>query len=98
LIYNRQKIEILLIKYLINNSLMLINVKNLSGKTINIDVPETASVYNIKEMIQELEGIGPNHQRLLFGGKLLEDSKKIEETNIKTGNTLRMVLALRGGA
>lgn len=76
---------------------MLINVKNLSGKTIslNIPVPNDCSIYNIKEMIQELESIDPTQQKLIFEGKILDDTKKISDTNIKLGDTLNMMLALR---
>lgn len=57
------------------NRRFIIYVKTLTGKTIELLVPDTMSLFRVKEMIQNKEGIPSDKQRLLFNGKQLEDRK-----------------------
>jgi ubiquitin-like protein Nedd8 len=48
---------------------MLIKVKTLTGKEIELDIEPDDRVERIKEKVEEKEGIPPVQQRLIFGGK-----------------------------
>jgi hypothetical protein len=48
---------------------MLIKVKTLTGKEIEIDIEPNDKVERIKERVEEKEGIPPPQQRLIFSGK-----------------------------
>jgi ubiquitin-like protein Nedd8 len=76
----------------------MIKVKTLTGKEIEIDIEPTDSVERIKERVEEKEGIPPVQQRLIFGGKQMNDDKIAKDYNIEGGSVLHLVLALRGGA
>lgn len=76
---------------------MLIKVKTLTGKEIEIDIEPTDKVERIKERVEEKEGIPPAQQRLIFSGKQMNDDKTAAEYKVTGGSVLHLVLALRGG-
>ena len=77
---------------------MQLFVKTLTGKTVSVDVDPGDSIETLKHKIQEKEGIPPDQQRIIFGGKQLQGSDKtLGDFDLEDGSTLHLVLRLRGG-
>lgn len=77
---------------------MMVKVKTLSGKEIEIDIEPSDKINRIKEKVEEKEGIPPAQQRLIFGGKQMNDDNTASFYKIEGGSVLHLVLALRGGS
>ncbi|KIJ69834.1 hypothetical protein HYDPIDRAFT_104466 [Hydnomerulius pinastri MD-312] len=76
---------------------MLIKVRTLTGKEIELDIDLEDKITRIKEKVEEQSGVPPQQQRLIFGGRQMPDDKTAKDFNITAGSVLHLVLALRGG-
>jgi ubiquitin len=74
-----------------------IYVKTPTGKIIPLDVEPSLSIRDIKQKIEEREGIPPDLQRLMYTGRSLEDGRTLADYNIQHASTLHLFARGRDG-
>jgi hypothetical protein len=73
-------------------------VKTLTGSTVTISVTLSDTIDNVKHQIAGRLNIPPGEQRLIYGGRRLEDAHTLRDYNIQRDSTIHVALQLRGGA
>lgn len=71
-------------------------VKTLTGTCFRIEDIDTstASVFDLKQKLREFSSLPVDQLRLVFAGKVLEDSTKLSEHNLEEGCVVHLVLRL----
>ena len=76
---------------------MQIFIRSLSGKNLLFNVEAEDSVENLKQKLFEKDGVKPDDQRLVFGGRQLENGNKLSDYGVQENSTIVFVLKLIGG-
>ena len=75
---------------------MQLFVETPTGKSITLVVQASDTVRNVKDKIQDEEGIPFDQQCLLLAGKLLENERALKTYNIQNKSTLHLLLRPKG--
>ena len=77
---------------------MQIFVKELTGKTLTLEVKSSDSVATLKAKIEVETGIPAAQQRLLYAGKQLQEYKEVEEVDYPPSKSEKRVIRSLGVA
>ncbi|OMJ66768.1 hypothetical protein SteCoe_36273 [Stentor coeruleus] len=72
---------------------MNLKVKNVKGGEKQLLLPEDASVHTLKTVIHTELGVHSQNQKLLFKGRILDDSKLLSEYSIKSNDTIFLMVS-----
>lgn len=73
-----------------------LNVKNITGRIVVINVPADGVALDVKEAYYQKEGVDVEQQRLIWKGRQLEDDGKLSRYGVASGDEMVMVLRLIG--
>jgi ubiquitin C len=65
-----------------------------AGATITLDVEPADTIENVKQKIQDKEGIITDQKHLIFSGEALDDNRALRDYNVQNDD----ILELRRGA
>eukprot|EP00927_Polykrikos_kofoidii_P067911 TRINITY_DN63332_c0_g1_i1.p2 TRINITY_DN63332_c0_g1~~TRINITY_DN63332_c0_g1_i1.p2 ORF type:complete len:138 (+),score=19.61 TRINITY_DN63332_c0_g1_i1:136-549(+) len=72
---------------------MQLFVKHPSGPTMALDVEASATVYNLKCLIRDRQGLTPSRQSLkTMGGRALRDEHTLSTCGVRAHTTLQLVI------
>lgn len=80
-----------------HSRLIPIQIETLAGTSFELLVSPTEQIQYIKRKIERREGIPISHQHLIWKTTELEDESCLNDYQIESGTTLKLVLAMRGG-
>ncbi len=73
-------------------------MRTLTGRSIVLTVKRNETIFNVKNLIYKIDGIDVEQQRLIYGGKQLnEDDMTLMDYNVQKESTLHLMLRLPGG-
>ena len=76
---------------------MFIFIKTMTGKTIGLDLEPSCSVDHLMARICDKEGIPPEHQKLIYDGKQLEEGFLISDYGVHNEVTIHLGVIMDGG-
>lgn len=75
----------------VSNTAIQILVEAWTGQTFTLDVTLGDAIHQVKQKIEDDEGIPSGLQQLLFGNTVLENTQTIGHYNIQNGSTLKLI-------
>jgi len=74
-----------------------IQIKTATGKIFIININPHETILKLKKQIYRSQDVSLDSQRIVYGGKQLEDHKRICDYNITNESIVHIILRLRGG-
>ncbi|KAJ1484832.1 ubiquitin-related domain-containing protein [Baffinella frigidus] len=77
---------------------MQIFARTPAGKTIVVQISGDEQIEDVKQRVAAVSGVPASEQRVLFGGRQLQDDATLGGAGVGDGATVQVLMRLRGGA
>lgn len=74
---------------------MRIYIRTVVGRMISVEIDANDTIADLKERIQEKEGVTPDDQRLVLGDTELAGDATVADCGIVEDNTAHVILLVR---
>lgn len=74
---------------------IFVNIPVMNGKTLALSVQPSYTVQQIKHIIEQVEGLCPIQQQLIFCGKRLSNEHVLRDYNIEMDSMLYLIIRLK---
>lgn len=81
----------------LKSGVMQIFVRLPNNKYITLMVARKTTTIDLKQLVEEKDGTPPEYQRLIYGGRQLEDDTRLTDYGVTDESTINMVMRLKGG-
>eukprot|EP00828_Plagiopyla_frontata_P009508 TRINITY_DN1490_c0_g1_i1.p1 TRINITY_DN1490_c0_g1~~TRINITY_DN1490_c0_g1_i1.p1 ORF type:complete len:434 (-),score=66.26 TRINITY_DN1490_c0_g1_i1:87-1388(-) len=89
----RQFIQIQFAQKIMADNTITINLKQGSEKTFQVTISTSSTVLQLKEKCESITNVAPSLQKLIFKGKILNDSDSLSILNIQEGMVIRLIVS-----
>ena len=79
------------------DTMFIITAKTLSGQIIPLECNGLTPIIELKKRLYDIIGDPPEQIRIIFKGKQLEDKNLVKDYGICLGDSIHIILRLRGG-
>lgn len=79
------------------DTMFIITAKTLSGQIIPLECNGLMPIIEVKKRLYDIIGDPPDQMRIIFKGKQLEDKNLVKDYGICLGDSIHIILRLRGG-
>ena len=79
------------------DTMFIITAKTLSGQIIPLECNGLMTIIELKKRLYDIIGDPPEQIRIIFKGKQLEDKNLVKDYGICLGDSIHIILRLRGG-
>ncbi|KOO25006.1 poly-histidine-tagged ubiquitin [Chrysochromulina tobinii] len=77
---------------------MEVTVKSIEGVALQLAVEPTTPISKLKDLVEQSGlGVPADQQRLIYGGKLLEDERTLADHSVDHDATFHLLVRPRGG-
>ena len=95
-LHDQDVVQLTVTKSALPADMITVFVKLLTGRNVTLSIHALWRVVHMKHIVEDLEGIPVDDQRLIFAGKQMEDCKSLSVYGVQHESTVHLCIRLKG--